>query len=248
MLEHVVAATRPHLSNGEIQVLEELLTEYEDIFAMDSEDYGLANGVYHSIDTGDTQSIRQPPRRLPLAKQGEVGEILLDDMQRRGVIEESNSPWSSPVVLVRKNGDLRFCVDYRKINYVTRTHCFPLSQVDDTLDTLAGAKWFSTLDLKRRFWQVDLYPDDKEKTAFSTVQGLWEFMVTPFGLCNAPATFERLLETVSRGLTYESRLVYLGDVIVFGSTFPQHLLNLRKVLQRFREDRLKLRSYYLQMT
>jgi hypothetical protein len=155
-------------------------------------------------------------------------------MQRRGVIEESHSPWSSPVVLVRKNGDLRSCVDYRKLNNVKRRDCFPLLQIDDILDTLAGAKWFSTLDLKRGYWQVDLHPD-YNKTAFSAVQGLWPCMVTPFGLCNARATFERLMETVLRGLTYESCLVCLDDVIVIGSTFPEHLLNLRKGLQRFRE-------------
>jgi hypothetical protein len=108
------------------------------------------------------------------------------------------------------------------------------------LDTLAGAKWFSTLDLKSGYWQVDLHPDDKEKTAFSTGQGLWQFTVMPFGLCNTPATFERLMKTVLRGLTGESCLVYLDDVIVIGRTFQEHLLNLQKVFQWFREAHLKL--------
>jgi hypothetical protein len=138
---------------------------------------------------------------------------MLDDMQCRGIIEESDSPWSSPVVLVRKkNGELRFCVDYRKLNNVTKKYCFPLPCIDDTLDTLARAKWFSILDLKSGYWQVDVHPDDREKTEFSTGQGLWEFTVLPFGLFNAPATFERLMETVLRGLTYDSCLVYLDDV------------------------------------
>jgi hypothetical protein len=130
----------------------------------------------------------------------------------------------------KKNGELRFCVDYRKLNDVTRKDSFPLPQIDDTLDTLSGAKWFSTLDLKSGYWQVDVHPDDKEKTEFSTGQGLWQFTVIPFGPCNAPATLERLMETVLRRLTYDACLVYLDDVIVIGRTFEEHLLNLRKVI------------------
>jgi hypothetical protein len=98
-------------------------------------------------------------------------------------------------------------VDYRKLN-VTKKGCFPLPRIDDTLDTLAGAKWFSTLDLKRGYWQADVDPDDREKRAFSTGQQLWQFTVMPFGLCNAPATFERLMETVLRGLTIHVLCTY----------------------------------------
>jgi hypothetical protein len=114
------------------------------------------------------------------------------------------------------------------------------ARIDDTLNPLGGAKSFSTLELKRGYWQVDVHPDDKEKTAFSTDQGSWRFTVMSFGLCNAPATFESLMETVLRGLTDNSCLMYLDDVIVIGRTSQEHLLNLRKVFQRFREARLKL--------
>jgi hypothetical protein len=131
--QDVAEAARPHLSNGEFRELEELLAEYKVTFAVDNKGHGRTNKVYHRIDTGDTRPIRQTPRRLPLAKQAEVSEML-DDMQRRGVIEESDSPWSSPVVLVRKkNGELRFCVDYRKLRDVTKKDCFPLPRIDDTL-------------------------------------------------------------------------------------------------------------------
>jgi hypothetical protein len=226
-VQEVIEAARSNLSDGEFQGLEDLMTEYEDIFATGSEDYVRNNRVYHRIDTGDARPIRQPPRRLPLAKQTEVSGML-DDMQRRGIIEESDSPWASPVVLVRKgNGKFRLCVGYRKLNNVTKKDCLPLSRTDDTFDKLAGAKWFSTLDLKNGYWQVDVHPDDREKTAFSTGQGLWQFTVLPFGLCNAPATFGILMETVLRGLTYNSCLVYLDHVIVVGCTFQEHLLNLQ---------------------
>jgi hypothetical protein len=111
-------------------------------------------------------------------------------MQRRGVIERSDNPWSSLVVLVRKkNGDMRFCVDYRKLNDITREEYFPLPRIDETLDMLAGDKCFSTYDLKNGYWQEDLLPDDKEKTTGCTDQGLWQFTFMPFRLCNSPATF-----------------------------------------------------------
>jgi hypothetical protein len=120
----VTEAAKPHLSNREFQELGELLAEYENIFAVDSEDRRQTNKVYHHIDMGDVQPVRQPARRLPLAKQAEVSEML-DDMQRHGVIEESDSPWLSPVILVRKkNGELCFCMDYRKLNSVTKKDCF----------------------------------------------------------------------------------------------------------------------------
>jgi hypothetical protein len=164
-LQEMIVAARPNLGVEEIRELEDLVTEHEDVFATQSSDYRRTDRVYHHIDTGEARPIRQPPRRLPLAKQAEATEML-EDMRWRGVIEESDSPWSFPVVLVRKkNGDLHFCVDYRKLNDVTRKDCFPLPRTDDTLDTLAGAKWFSTLDLKNGYWQVDLHPDNKEKTA-----------------------------------------------------------------------------------
>jgi hypothetical protein len=128
-------------------------------------------------------------------------------------------------------------VDYRKLNDVTKKDGFSLLRIDDTLDTLAGAKWFSTLDLKSDYWQVDVQPEDMEKTTFSTGQVLCQFTIMLFGFCNAPATFERRMETVLRGLPYDSCHVYLEDVIVTGRTFQVHLLNLRKL---FREGHLKL--------
>ncbi|GFW18442.1 hypothetical protein TNCV_1184701 [Trichonephila clavipes] len=131
-------------------------------------------------------------------------------MKNNDVIKPSSSPCASPIVLVRKkDGSTRFCVDYRRLNDVTKKDSYPLPRIDDTLDTLAGNTWSSTLDLKSGYWQVELHPEDKEKTAFTTGQGLWQFKVMPFGLCNAPATFERLMETVLGGLLYEACLVYL---------------------------------------
>ncbi|GBN37554.1 Retrovirus-related Pol polyprotein from transposon 297 [Araneus ventricosus] len=171
----------------------------------------------------------------------EEAERLVKEMADNGIVEESSGPWASPIVLVKKkDGSTRFCVDYRKLNEITIKDSYPLPRIDDTLDALNGSQWFSTLDLKSGYWQVEIQPEDKEKTAFTTGQGLWQFKVMPFGLCNAPATFERLMETVLRGLTSEACLVYLDDIIIVGRTFQEHLNNIRKVFQRLQKANLKL--------
>ncbi|GFY13558.1 retrovirus-related Pol polyprotein from transposon 17.6 [Trichonephila clavipes] len=219
---------------------ERLFQEFEDVFSRNSSDIGHTTVTQHRIDTADHPPIKQHPRRLPFAKQEEVG-TLLREMQENDIIEPSPSPWASPIVLVRKkDGSTRFCVDYRKLNDVTKKDSYPLPRIDDTLDTLSGHKWFSTLDLKSGYWQVEIHPEDREKTAFTSGQGLWQFKVMPFGLCNAPATFERLMETVLKGLTFEACLIYLDDVIIGGRTFEEHLQNIRKVLSKLSDANLKL--------
>ena len=217
-----------------------LLCENAALFSTDSSDLGRTDIVKHQIKTGSTKPIKQPPRRLPLAKRDAACQAV-NEMLRNRVIEPSTSPWSSPVVLVaKKNGDLRFCVDYRKLNDATVKDSYPLPRIDDTLDALGGSQWFSTLDLKSGYWQVAMDPKDKEKTAFSIGGGLWHFRVMPFGLCNAPATFERLMDHVLAGLPWNVCLVYLDDIIVHGRTFSEQLENLQKVFACLKKANLKL--------
>ena len=154
----------------------------------------------HAMDMQNNRPSKVGYRLLPVAKQviadREVERMLKDD-----VIEPSNSPWASPIVLVtKKDGSVRFCVDYRKVNELTCKDAYPLPRIDETLDTLGGAQWFCTMDSGRGYWQIKMKECDKPKTAFVTRKGLFKFKVMPFGLCNAPATFQRLMERVLMGL------------------------------------------------
>jgi len=152
-------------------------------------------------------------------------------MLKEDVIEPSAGPWASPVVLVKKKDDTwRFCVDFRRLNAVTKKDVYPLPRIDDALDALHDASWFTSLDLKSGYWQISVDEQDREKTAFITPDGLFQFKVMPFGLCNAPATFERLIDTLLRGLKWHTCLCYLDDIVVFSKTFKEHVERLREVL------------------
>lgn len=239
--EHLDNLLGDNLTTVQKSQLAYVLDACIDVFVGPDGKLGRTSQVKHTIDTGDSVPIRQAPRRLPLAKT----EIMKEEVNRMldaGVIIPSNSPWASPIVLVNKSdGSTRFCVDYRLLNEVTRKDAYPLPRIDECFDTLAGAKWFCTMDMASGFWQVEVAPYHRPKTAFTTQQGLYEFVVMPFGLCNAPATFERLMESVLRGHQWEKCIVYLDDVIVFGTTFEETLRRLGTVLKCFQSANLKLK-------
>ena len=154
LLWDTVERTAANLTTLQRDKLYEALLCYEDVFAVDNSDLGCTNRLKHHINTGDAAPVRQLPRRISPHRQEEV-TALLTDMENQGIIQPSKSPWASPVVLVRKKDNtLCFCVDYRKVNELTKKDAYPLPRVDDTLETLSGSKWFSTLDLLSGYWQV----------------------------------------------------------------------------------------------
>ena len=196
----------------------------------------------HAINTGSKAPIKQHLRRTPIHLQDTLNQHI-DDMLERDVIEPSSSPWASGIVLVRKkDGTTRFCVDYRKLNDATIKDAYPLPRIDEILDHLSGACWFSTLDMSSGYWQVDVEEKDRPETAFITKRGLYQFKVMPFGLCNAPATFDRLMEMVLHGLQWNICLVYLDDIIVLGRSFDDMMANLKSVFKRLSTAGLKLKA------
>ena len=218
-----------------------LLLAYADVFADAEDGLGRTRVVKHSIVTGDNPPIKQSCRRAPPSKREHVRQ-LIQDMLKKDVIQPSSSPWASPVVIVqKKDGSYRFCVDYRKINTITRKDAYPLPRIDDTIEALSGSQWFSTLDLRWGYWQVEMSEEDRAKTAFSTHEGLYEFKVMPFGLCNAPATFQRLMDLVLSGIQWSSCLVYIDDIVIVRKTVQNHLDNLQLVLDRIKRAGLWLK-------
>ncbi|CAB3981552.1 Retrovirus-related Pol poly from transposon, partial [Paramuricea clavata] len=191
-----------------------------------SGDIGRAKGTKNKINTGDAQPIKQAPRRLPMRKSDEAIQAV-EEMEKQGIVEPSMSPWSSPIVLVRKkDGSTRFCVDYRRLNDITRKDSFPLPRVDITLDALNDAKWFTTLDLKSGYWQVELDPADKEKTAFSFGQGLWQFnAMLDEGISANPVKVEAVKAWPSPANTHQVRSFLVCAPITDDSTGVEHLIS-----------------------
>ena len=225
------------VKEAESEELKQMVKEFSRLFALDSSELGRTTATSHTINTRDHHPIKQPPRRIPFSLRGKVCE-LVQDMLKQGVIV----PSASPIVLVtKKDGSTRFCVDYRKLNSITKLDVYPLPRIDDSLDLLADTKFFSSLDLVSGYWQVSMSEDSQEKTAFTTHIGLYEFRVMPFGLCNAPTTFQRLMEGVFTGLVGEKCIIYLDDVLVIGRTYKEHLDNLREVFTRLTNAGLKLK-------
>ena len=229
-----------HLSDEESQLISRLIQRHTAIFATEMTELGRTNVVQHTIPTtGEAfalQPYRTPITLKPLVKQ------QITDMLNHKIIRPSTSPYRSPVVLVKKKtGEMRFCIDYRRLNSQTIKDQYPLPRIDDTLDLLYGAKYFSTIDLFSGYWQVEIAESDKHKTAFTSEFGHYEFNRMPFGLCNAPSTFQRLMENVLKPIIGRFALVYIDDVIIYSATLKEHEQHIDTVFQLLSNAGLKIK-------
>lgn len=184
------------LNREPIQQLDSLLSQYSDVFSSHEHDFGRTNRVRPSIRTGEAPPIRQRAYRTSAHLRSEI-DRQVQKLLSQDIIEESCSPWALPVVLVKKkDGTYRFCIDFRKLNSVTVKDSYPLPRPANALDSLSGACWFSSIDLVSEYWQLELHEHDREKTAFNTGSALYQFKVIPMGLTNASPTLQRLMELV----------------------------------------------------
>ena len=227
---------------GLAQKFECLLMEYHDIFSLDKNEIGCMDAAEHVIELLDEEPFKEKFQWIAPPLLDEVWEHL-QEMLDGGAIRPSQSAWCNEVVLVRKkDGGLRFCIDFRQLNARTKKDSYPLPRMQETMESMVGARFFSTMDLKSGFWQVKMLEKSRQYTAFTVgSMGIFEFLRMPYGLCNTPATFQRLMQKCLGELNLTYALIYLDDVIVFSQTEEEHLTRLRAVFECFWEHGLKLK-------
>lgn len=233
------------LSSDQQEKMNNLLKEYNDIFADDMSEIGRTYLLEHKIQLLKEAPFKSKPYRVSPVERETINKQL-NEMYEQGIIRPSQSEYSSPIVLVHKKGEpgkTRFCVDYRKLNSLTVKSTYPISDLESILTYLGSSKYFSSIDLFSGFFQMPLEEKSKKYTAFITPgYGLWEFNCLPFGLCNAPSSFQQLTDTVLHGLKWSSVLCYLDDVIIFSETIEEHLDKLKQVFDRLRKANLTIKT------
>jgi Reverse transcriptase (RNA-dependent DNA polymerase) len=196
---------------------------------------GQIDSVSHRLKTTGGPIFQQPYRAGPLARTAEQTEVNL--MLAEDIIEPATSEWSSPVFLIlKRDGGMRFCVDYRKLNNLTERDVYPLPRLDECIDRLGDVVVFSTLDANSGYWQVSMHPDDRDKNTFTCHVGTFHFKRMPFGLRNAPSTFQRAMDIILSGVRWQKCLSYLDDITVFSSSIESHVEDLDKVLSLLRDS------------
>ncbi len=222
------------------QRLVKKMSERKEVFSFDEFDVGCSRSTQHHIRLTEDKPFRERSRRLPPADLEDVRQHL-EKLKGAEIIAESRSPYASPIVVVRKkNGQIRMCVDYRTLNRRTVPDQYTVPRIEDALACLNGSKWFSVLDLRSGYYQIPMSEADQEKTAFICPVGFYQFQRMPQGICGAPSTFQRVMENTVGDMNLLEVLVYLDDLIVFGRTLEEHEERLLKVLDRLQSEGLKL--------
>lgn len=228
------------LTAGEKEETVKLIAKSLDVFCESSNDIGDVKGCEMKINLKDDIPVQQTYRSLPRPLHLEVKNFV-EDLLNKGWITHSQSNYSSPIVAVRKkDGSLRLCCDYRALNAKTRSDRHPLPRIQDAIDSLLGKKWFSVLDQKNAYYQTYLEESSRPLTAFVTPWGLYEWIRVPFGLCNAPAHFQRFMEDTLRDFRDDFAFPYIDDVLVYSDTFADHLVHLSKVFERLKSKGIKI--------
>ena len=219
-----------------------MLMEHHNIFSLELNEIGCTDTAEHVIELLDTEPFKEWFWHIAPPLVEEVWEHI-QEMLDGGAIRQSQSPWCNVVVLVhKKDGGLRFCINFRRLNSQTKKDAYPLHRMQETMESMVGAQFFSTMDLKSGFWQVKMAKDSQQYTAFTVgSMGVYEFLRMLYGLCNAPVTFQRLMQNCLGKLNLTYALIYLDDVIVFSQTEEEHFHRLQVVFARFLEHGLKLK-------
>ena len=231
-----------NLSADEKEIMKSLLKKHASLFASDPKKPNCTNRVEHRILTGDALPVYMKPRRVPVAWESDINQQV-EQMLENGIIRPSCSPWNSPIILVdKKDASKRFVCDYRGLNQVTKKDTYPLPHIHDVVDKMHGAVYWSSLDAASAYWAMPIREVDKEKTAFSVPRGKFEFNVMSYGLCNAGASYQRLMDLTLSGLPPDRTLAYMDDIVVYTKTFDEHVTALDAVLTRLGESGIQLRA------
>ena len=228
------------LSKKEYISLRTILNEYKTIFSRSSTDVGLIQGYKHKIETNNHKPICLNPRKVPIHVQSKV-DALVDDLENKGIVKKTVSSWNSPIVVVpKKNGDIRLCIDYRHLNSITERPIYHIPDAKELYDSLHGSEYFSALDLSMGYHQIEMDEQDMCKTAFTTRNGQYTFTRMPFGLCGAPQSFQRVMAAILRNQNWKNCLIYLDDICIFGKSLKEHNERLRSVLSCLAKAGVKL--------
>ena len=240
--EYIQSLKLDALTCDECEEVKEVLKKNLSVFGVNGSDIGCASHTQHKIELLSSEPIRQKPRRFPTPVTEEL-ERQCEELRKMNVIKYSKSPWSAPIVPIRKSdGTLRMCIDYRQLNKITKADRFPIPNLNDVVFGLHGMMFFSSIDLMKGYYQVELHGESTEYTAFSTSQNHYEFLRLPFGLKNAPGAFQREMQAILKSFNRNQVVVYIDDILIMAPDFSQHVELVGQVLETLSSHNIKVNA------